>query len=561
MAEFFGTHTTAYDSNWDNKGVHTPLLPKQERGRQESPLRRSLRRYATRASEGLGEAGSIRSSTFTLITSIIGAGVLGLPYAFKLTGLPVALFLTFGCCALSTFSVRVLVKACGYANVMSYQDLSYRGFGRPTARFTQGVMCANLFGTTIAYMTVVVQLAPKAVRLLTGHTGFFTLPWPVLLLIVVFLVTPLSFQKDLSILRYSSLLAFVCSFYLTVVIMMKFNKLGSKSFLLEVTSRKVLVGELSLYNFFKACPIFIYAYTCHPNVLPVYFELKRPSQERITRVAGYALWTCSLLYMLIGMYVFITFEEKTAGNYLTNDFHGDIFILIGILGFSLSVLLAIPLFVHAARINLVFVMFGIYVNIWTYCIQLLLAIPLFVHAARINLGTLFVNREDVHSNPFLRYGLTILWLASTSYIAISVARIQPVLGLLGSTTNPTICFILPFCYLLKFAPDKEAPLEKHLIKILLPIVLAVTCCCLAIQFQSWSPAAKSAFAGLRSPAAKSAFAGLRWLSRTRNQNLGFFLVRLQRERTDDRVCLNTLYCFFFTSDFHITIIFECKYWI
>lgn len=107
-----------------------------------------------------------------------------------------------------------------------------------------------------------------------------------------------------------------------------------------------------MIDILNAIPIVVYAYTCHPNVLPIFLELKNANHKRMNKVLTRAIGLSLFMYLLLGAFVYLTFKNQLAhsnGNFLQNDYHADASMLIASIGMSVSITMAIPLFVNAFR--------------------------------------------------------------------------------------------------------------------------------------------------------------------------------------------------------------------
>lgn len=107
-----------------------------------------------------------------------------------------------------------------------------------------------------------------------------------------------------------------------------------------------------LARLLTAFPLVIFVYTCHPNVLPIYLVLKRRSSRRMYKVMNRSIGLAAAVYALCGAFVVLTFGGHTKSNFLKNDYHGDGAVLAGCVGFSVALILTVPLFVHTLRDNI-----------------------------------------------------------------------------------------------------------------------------------------------------------------------------------------------------------------
>ncbi|KAJ0406534.1 hypothetical protein ATCC90586_003513 [Pythium insidiosum] len=175
------------------------------------------------------------------------------------------------------------------------------------------------------------------------------------------------------------------------------------------------------HRLLTAIPLVIFVYTCHPNVLPIYLVLKRRSSRRMYKVMNRSIGLSAAVYCLCGAFVVFTFGEHTKSNFLKNDYHRDVAVLIGCIGFSVALILTVPLFLHTLRDNL---------------------------------------REALLENRRLSVVQHAIVSAFLVFSVFTVAElsgdIASVLGVLGATTNPVICFLLPAYFVHRVGPASLA---------------------------------------------------------------------------------------------------------
>lgn len=86
-------------------------------------------------SSGTGDVqspfGSLNHIGLNYINSILGSGIVGIPYALHKAGFGFGLFLLVALAIVTDYSLSLLVKAATLAGVTSYQDLVHVAFGRP----------------------------------------------------------------------------------------------------------------------------------------------------------------------------------------------------------------------------------------------------------------------------------------------------------------------------------------------------------------------------------------------------------------------------------------------
>ena len=102
-------------------------------------------------------------------------------------------------------------------------------------------------------------------------------------------------------------------------------------------------------GFLTSFPIFVFGYNCQPNVFPIYLELQRKSSKRMNKVFRRSIYISILLYIIAATFAYLTFIQQTCGNILLNKFYKAPQVIIAAIIFSVSMILATPVFVNAIR--------------------------------------------------------------------------------------------------------------------------------------------------------------------------------------------------------------------
>lgn len=165
------------------------------------------------------ETSSISGSTFNFTNSIIGAGVIGMPLAFKESGLVVGIILLFLLTWLVDWTVGVLIKDSKLSGQKTYQGLMNFCFGKFgyiiisifQFIFAFGGMCAYgiIVGDTIStVMSHILESSFIGYSLLTSRTL-------IICVTTLFVILPLSLNKDISKLAKTSFLSLLGMMFIT----------------------------------------------------------------------------------------------------------------------------------------------------------------------------------------------------------------------------------------------------------------------------------------------------------------------------------------------------------
>uniref|UniRef100_G1NEE3 Putative sodium-coupled neutral amino acid transporter 11 n=1 Tax=Meleagris gallopavo TaxID=9103 RepID=G1NEE3_MELGA len=76
-----------------------------------------------------GGNGDLASAGFNIINSIIGSGIIGLPYSMKEAGFPLGVLLLFGVAYITDYSIILLIKGGNLSSTNTYQELVRKTYG------------------------------------------------------------------------------------------------------------------------------------------------------------------------------------------------------------------------------------------------------------------------------------------------------------------------------------------------------------------------------------------------------------------------------------------------
>ncbi|KNC52697.1 amino Acid/Auxin Permease family [Thecamonas trahens ATCC 50062] len=226
---------------------------------------------------------SIISSWFNLTNTIVGAGVITLPYALRSAGTVAGgAFLLLTCC-LSMFSFRLLVRLSDATGLFSYRDIAVEAYGPMMSKVCQLVLMLYTSGTCIGYGVLVGDFIPKVFEHWLAHDNLLCRRDFVIALVAICFMLPLSLLEKMDALKFSSFLALMCVTYTLGVLVDHYHTAGTSSSVELVHLKPSLM---------VAFPLLVVSFTAHYNALSFYQELKNRSTSRMHRVITYACMTC-----------------------------------------------------------------------------------------------------------------------------------------------------------------------------------------------------------------------------------------------------------------------------
>lgn len=107
------------DRELQDKSLARRLLPSPAR----SPSNPRLKKNCIQRTFAPMEVGSLRAAIFTYCSSIIGAGVLSIPYAMHLCGLGLGIIMLIAGALIFTIFYWVLCDCCDHLEIYDYDAL------------------------------------------------------------------------------------------------------------------------------------------------------------------------------------------------------------------------------------------------------------------------------------------------------------------------------------------------------------------------------------------------------------------------------------------------------
>ncbi|XP_054551725.1 sodium-coupled neutral amino acid transporter 5 isoform X2 [Talpa occidentalis] len=373
---------------------------------------------------------SFGMSVFNLSNAIMGSGILGLAYAMAHTGVLFFLALLLCIALLSSYSIHLLLTCAGVVGIRAYEQLGQRALGPVGKVVVAMVICLHNVGAMSSYLFIIKSELPLVIGTFLGMDpeGDWFLKGNFLIIIVsVFIILPLALMRHLGYLGYTSGLSLTCMlFFLISVIYMKF-KIECAVVHNETTVDSQSPSAPPIQGLNRSCearmftvdsqmfytvPIMAFAFVCHPEVLPIYTELCRPSKRRMQAVANVSIGAMFCMYGLTATFGYLTFYSSVEAEMLHMYSQDNLLILV----VRLAVLLAI-------RRALQQLLFPSKAFSWPRHVVIALIILVLVNV-----------------------------------LVICVPTIRDIFGVIGSTSAPSLIFILPSVFYLRIVPSEVEPL-------------------------------------------------------------------------------------------------------
>uniref|UniRef100_A0A4W6DR75 Solute carrier family 38 member 5 n=1 Tax=Lates calcarifer TaxID=8187 RepID=A0A4W6DR75_LATCA len=347
---------------------------------------------------------SFGMSIFNLSNAIMGSGILGLAFAMSNTGIILFLVLLVFIAILSAYSIHLLLRSAGVVGIRAYEQLGNRAFGPPGKMLAACVITVHNIGAMSSYLFIIKSELPLVIQAFLDkeNTGEWFLNGNYLIIIVsAFIILPLALMKQLGYLGYTSGFSLSCMVF----------------FLISVSQQRHTAYTV---------PILAFAFVCHPEVLPIYTELRDATKKRMQSVANISILAMFVMYLLTALFGYLTFYGAVESELLhtySRVGSGDVLILCVRLAVLVAVTLTVPVVLFPIRRALLQILFPDKPFHWVRHIAIAFCLVFIVNL-----------------------------------LVIFVPSIRDIFGIIGATSAPSLIFILPGIFYIRIVPEEQEPL-------------------------------------------------------------------------------------------------------
>eukprot|EP01134_Creolimax_fragrantissima_P002366 CFRG2366T1 len=306
--------------------------------------------YGDKLIHGSGLLGT----TMNMTNTIIGSGILSLPYSVSRIGWLLAIVLMFAGAFLTWYGLHLLAVV---ADKLGGRQTSFGGASQVTYPWlvviADGLVFFTMWAVCVVYMTIAAGLLPDVMRQFIDEEdensgAIYYKKWFWLILCWL-LAASLSMLKSLWFLAYTSLAAVVCVFWTTFVVFAYWAGIFDPCEGIAAPCE----GETSvaIWDFgaiMRAFPVFVLAFCCGPVLFNIYNALNVQSSRTMDIAAVATMGLTTTLYLIISFCGYFTYGNLVNSNILMS-YPISVVASIARLGTAFVVTVSYPLLMHAAR--------------------------------------------------------------------------------------------------------------------------------------------------------------------------------------------------------------------
>lgn len=358
------------------------------------------------------------SSALNLIKTIMGTGMLVLPFAYQTVSLLPAIILLALAGLVSGLGLYLLTRAAlrvsGGRNA-DFAALAQATYPRLTPLFDLAILLKCL-GVAIGYLVVIGQVTPRLMATLFLNVPF-PLSEPVFWITVgAALIAPVVYMPRMDSLKYTSLLGMLSIAYMVGLSVWLYARTPASAMAPLVWWQPP--GLLTLIQNFG---VFVFAFTCHQNMLPIQNEARRNDQRNMLSIISICIFLAFSMYVIFGSLNLAVFGRT--------------------IPLPDNIIMAFP----STGIPFVLARF-------LYAFLVLFSIPLQTFPARNSTSKIIQFYAPFFSKTHER---TIYYVSSTVIfvfcwlLACTGLNLNFLLRLVGSTAGPILCYVLPSLFWFK----------------------------------------------------------------------------------------------------------------
>ncbi|XP_073925647.1 putative sodium-coupled neutral amino acid transporter 11 [Castor canadensis] len=369
------------------------------------------------------------AAVFNVVNSIIGSGIIGLPYSMKQAGFPLGILLLFWVSYITDFSLILLIKGGALSGTDTYQSLVNKTFGFPGYLLLSVLQFLYPFIAMISYNIIAGDTLSKVFQRLPGvdPENLFIGRHFIIILSTVTFTLPLSMYRDIAKLGKISFISTVLTTLILGIVITRVVSLGPH---IPKTEDAWVFAKP---NAIQAVGVMSFAFICHHNCFLVYGSLEEPTVAKWSHTIHMSISVSVFISTLFATCGYLTFTGFTQGDLFENYCRSDDLVTFGRFCYGITVILTYPIECFVTREVLATVFFG---------------------------GTL---------SSVFHIVITVVIIAVATLVSLLIDCLGIVLELNGVLCAAPLIFIIPSACYLKLSEEPRTHADKIMSCVMLPI--------------------------------------------------------------------------------------------
>uniref|UniRef100_A0A8C5KLD4 Putative sodium-coupled neutral amino acid transporter 11 n=1 Tax=Jaculus jaculus TaxID=51337 RepID=A0A8C5KLD4_JACJA len=369
------------------------------------------------------------AAVFNVVNSIIGSGIIGLPYSMKQAGFPLGILLLFWVSYITDFSLVLLIKGGMLSGTDTYQSLVNKTFGFPGYLLLSVLQFLYPFIAMISYNTIAGDTLSKVFQRIPGVDPASWLIGRHFIIVIstIIFTLPLSLYRDIAKLGKISFISTILTTLILGIVITRVFSLGPH---IPKTEDAWIFAKP---NAIQAIGVMSFAFICHHNCFLVYGSLEEPTVPKWSRIIHVSILVSLCISVLFATCGYLTFTGFTQGDLFENYCRSDDLVTFGRFCYGITVILTYPIECFVTREVIANVFFG---------------------------GDLA---------PVLHRVLTVLIVTAATLVSLLIDCLGIVLELNGVLCAAPLIFIIPSACYLKLSEEPRTHSDKIMSCVMLPV--------------------------------------------------------------------------------------------
>lgn len=303
----------------------------------------------------LRRGAGVFEGTVNMANSILGAGIVGLPYSMRESGFVAGVVLLVGLAMLTDWTVRLIVlnaKLSGRTTYIGIMEHCFGRYGKCTSPYSPVAVSLFqfmfAFGGMCAFCVVVGDTIPNVLAsVFPALSGTFLTNRQFVITVCTMAISfPLSLYRNIENLSKASAVALVSMVFIILAVVargpaMPAELTGNPALRVgRTTDQFTIVHPAKLV---RSISVISFAFVCHHNSLLIYGSLKEPSMDKFRTITHYSTLIAASAAITMSIAGYWSFEEKTLSNVLNNFPRSDTVVNIARFCFGLNMFTTLPL--------------------------------------------------------------------------------------------------------------------------------------------------------------------------------------------------------------------------
>ncbi|KAJ1815901.1 hypothetical protein LPJ56_002522 [Coemansia sp. RSA 2599] len=265
---------------------------------------------------------------FNLVNTMIGSGVLALPYALKEAGFYFGIFALLAVPLLSYFALQTLIYSGRRVSQYRFEAVSEAALGSLGHYLLAFSLTVSSVGSCITYLIIVGDLGAALSQVVFGP-GWWSTKQFVITASACGLTLPLLFFRTLEPLVKPSALSTMCMPIIVAIVAIR-----GPAYALPEPAPTPVFGPSVL----PAIGVISFAYSCTQTCYQSYQTLQKKTLSNWVTATRFATFTASVIYLAFSVFSYRSFGLGTQPNLLNNFRQDDVFANVArvLLAFSLT---------------------------------------------------------------------------------------------------------------------------------------------------------------------------------------------------------------------------------